>query len=324
MGGNTFGKIFTITSFGESHGPALGVVLDGVPSQLNISLEDLTAYLGRRRPGQSEIVSSRNEPDFPEILSGIFQGKTLGTPICVVVKNLDQRSHDYDGFEKQHRAGHADRTTELKYGIRDHRGGGRSSGRETLSRVIGGYFAQLILPQVKFEFHLTELGPKILSEKNLIPDCWNEPQIKNALLQCKTEGDSLGGKVKIKIMNVPHGLGEPVFDKLKADLAKAVMSIGGVLGFSYGEEKLYSLSGKTNQLNNNFGGIEGGISSGDPIFLNVFIKAPSTVGEKAKLGRHDPCLIPRMVVVLESMILITLADHYLRNIVSTLSEHSSN
>ena len=222
MRGNSFGKMLSITTFGESHGVALGAVVDGVPPGLSFSLEDLSAELKKRAPGQLPGTTARKEDDSPEILSGIFEGKTLGTPICVIVKNTNQRSKDYDKIKDDYRPGHADKTYMQKYGIRDHRGGGRSSGRETLSRVIGGYFASLIVPTVEFEAKISRMGKLIVSNEHLsktvnsygVPHLTNE-EVEKYLLGLKASGDSCGGEVRLKIKNCPPGLGEPAFDKLK-------------------------------------------------------------------------------------------------------------
>ena len=319
MRGNIFGKMFSLTSFGESHGPALGVVIDGMAPGLEISLEDLQGELEKRAPGRSLGTTSRYEPDEVEILSGVFEGKTLGSPLCVLVRNKNQRSQDYDSFKNTHRPGHSDKTTSLKFGIRDHRGGGRSSGRETLSRVIGGYFAGLMLPELKVQACLIKLGPfETCPPSTLIPHLGHyrfaephrEQEIESYLVKLKEEGNSTGGIVYVQTNKIPPGLGEPCFDKLKADLAKSILSIGGVTGFSYGTGNLFAqVLGKEAQ---NFGGIEGGISNGDPLQMQVVFKPTSTVGEKAKKGRHDPCIMPRACVVVESMIKIVLADHFLR------------
>jgi chorismate synthase len=291
MRGNTFGKLFSLTSFGESHGPAMGVVIDGVPSLLNFSLEDLQKVLDRRAPGKSLGTSSRSEEDKAIVLSGIFEGKTLGTPIAVIVNNTNQKSSDYDHLKNVKRPGHADQTYELKYGIRDHRGGGRSSGRETISRVIAGYFAGLILPMVKVEAGILEMG-KLKFEKEISELGDSE---KKYLEDLKRNGESVGGQIKITIDHCPVGLGEPAFDKLKADFAKAILSIGACTSFSYEEN-----------------GILGGISTGEQIILKVEFKPTSTTGENAKAGRHDPCILPRALPVVEAMIKIVLADHFLR------------
>ena len=325
MRGNTFGKLFSITSFGESHGTALGVVVDGVPSGLKFNLDDLQAEMDRRAPGRVKGVTARKEADRAIVLSGVFEGQTLGTPIAVMVENKNQRSGDYDKLVDDYRPGHADQTTMYKYGVRDHRGGGRSSGRETLARVIGGYFASLTLPtDVFIKAYTTKMGPFQIEKvpEDLAADFGpygfpatdKNSEIEKFLLDLKKRGESCGGRIQIIVRNPPKGLGEPAFDKLKADLAKAVMSIGAVVGFSYGigEEFAHVYGSDISGRASVFGGIEGGISNGDDIILNVIIKPTSTIGEKAKEGRHDPCIIPRAIPVLESMVKITLADHYLR------------
>lgn len=291
MRGNTFGKLFSLTSFGESHGPAIGVVIDGVPSLLNFSQDDLQKELDRRAPGKNLGTSDRKEADVAIVLSGIFEGKTLGTPIAVIVNNTNQKSSDYDNLKNTHRPGHADKTTELKYGIRDHRGGGRSSGRETISRVIAGYFAGLVLPQVKVQASILELG-ELLFSRPLLELTDTE---KLYLEKLKKNGESVGGKVQINVNHCPVGLGEPAFDKLKADFAKALLSIGACISFSYETSA-----------------IEGGISNGDEMIMYISFKATSTTGENAKLGRHDPCIVPRALPVVEAMVKVVLADHYLR------------
>ncbi len=325
MSGNTFGKLFSFTTFGESHGPSLGLVLDGIPAGLEFSLTDLQKELDRRAPGRIEGTTSRIEPDQAEILSGIFNSKTLGTPVAVIVKNLNQRSEDYESFKNDFRPGHADRTTLLKYGIRDHRGGGRSSGRETLSRVIAGYFAGLIIPQIKVFAFINQLGPYNASHKNpkefsfsldpfSFPFGDKKEEVIGFLKDLKQKGESVGGKISIIIENCPPGLGEPVFDKLKADFAKAFLSIGSCVSFSYGlgEELAESFGTEVSESFSNFGGMEGGISSGERIFMECAFKPPSTVGDKAKTGRHDPCILPRVIPVVESMAKVVLADHCLR------------
>lgn len=305
MSGNSFGKILKMTTFGESHGEALGVVVEGVPSKLTFCLEELQSMLDRRAPGQKG-TTPRKEKDRAEVLSGIFEGKTLGTPIAVIIHNENQRSADYT--KDLYRIGHADKTTEVKYGIRDHRGGGRSSGRETVSRVIGGYFAGLILPQVEFSHQILNMGE--LQNLSLPLD---EHSI-SYLQDLRVKGESVGGRVQLTIKNVPASLGEPVFDKLKADLAKAVMSIGAITSFSYGRgEQFATLTGsECSTKQSYFGGMEGGISNGEELLITFTVKPTSTVGEKAKAGRHDPCIIPRVIPIVESMVHFVLADHYLR------------
>ena len=324
MAGNSIGTLFKITTFGESHGEALGVIIDGMPGGLSVDLEELKKELKRRAPGQHKVHTSRKEDDLPEILSGVFEGKTLGTPITVIVRNTSQRSQDYDKLKDSYRPGHADRTTMMKYGIRDHRGGGRASGRETLARVIGGYFASLIIPQVSFYAYIEQVAHFKLSslpqnhkvdrgEINL-PDAKLTQEVVSYLEDCKTRGESAGGIVNLSILNVPGGLGEPVFDKMKAELAKAMLSIPACVGFSLGAGfDLATRPGtETSQDSKNFGGIEGGMTNGEEIFLKLAFKAPSTVGDKAKEGRHDPCILPRVIPVVEAMARIIIADHYLR------------
>jgi chorismate synthase len=325
MRGNVFGKMLSMTTFGESHGPALGVVLDGVPPGLAFSLEALQRDLDRRAPGHIAGTTARKEPDSAEVLSGIFENQTLGSPIAIIVRNTNQRSGDYDKLKEEYRPGHADKTTMLKYGVRDHRGGGRSSGRETLSRVIGGHFAGLIIPQVKVRAFTTILGPYEWSDLSVLdsnmdpapygfPDASKNDEIKNYLVDLKAKGESRGGRVSIVVDGCPAGLGEPAFDKLKADLAKAVLSIGAVVSFSFGlGEEMARLPGSVVSKNAaNFGGMEGGITSGERLLMHATFKPTSTVGDKAKEGRHDPCIIPRALPVVEAMVRFTLADHFLR------------
>lgn len=324
MRGNSFGKLFSLTSFGESHGPAMGVVIDGVPAGMKVSLEDLQRELDKRAPGKIAGTTSRVESDKAIILSGVFEGVTLGTPIAVIVHNTNQQSGDYDKLKDDHRPGHADKTTIMKYGVRDHRGGGRSSGRETLSRVIAGYFAGMIIPDVKVKAFTCLLGP--FEYKNILPDLaldiapYSFPdtskndEIKKYLEDLKSQGESVGGKVRIVVDNSPVGLGEPAFDKLKADFAKALLSIGAVVSFSYGlgEEMALMKGSEVSSFPNAFGGMEGGISNGERMVMTVTFKPTSTVGDKAKEGRHDPCIIPRAIPVVEAMVKIVLADHFLR------------
>lgn len=320
MRGNQFGKLFSITTFGESHGEALGVIIDGMPSNVEVSISELQKFVDRRRPGRLKVSTSRDEADQVEILSGIFENKTLGTPICAIVKNTNQKSSDYDKLKNEYRPGHADQTTLLKYGIRDHRGGGRASGRETVARVIGGYFASLIVNQIKAKSFITQLAHYSFNENksensNLgLADSSKDQEVEDFLLQCKQKGESCGGSVLCRLSNIPQGLGEPVFDKLKADLSKAITSIGSCMGitFGLGVEFASKLGSEVSKESKNFAGIEGGISNGEDIYFTAYFKAPSTIGEKAQEGRHDPCILPRVLPVIESMALITLADHYLR------------
>ena len=325
MSGNSFGEFFRITTFGESHGEALGVIIDGMPAGIEINIEDLRAELKRRAPGQHAVHTSRKEEDLPEILSGVFQNKTLGTPITVIVRNTNQKSEDYDGLKNNYRPGHADRTTMIKYGFRDHRGGGRASGRETVSRVIGGYFAGLIIPKVSFYAYIEQVANfKITSSPQNhsidrgeinIPDPKVSGEVIEFLKDCKSKGESAGGIVALSILHSPAGLGEPVFDKIKADFAKAMLSLPACIGFSVSSGfELSRLPGSQMSIDSkNFGGMEGGITNGEEIVLKMAFKAPSTIGEKAKAGRHDPCILPRVIPVVESMAKIVMADHYLRN-----------
>ncbi len=325
MRGNQFGKLFSFTTFGESHGEALGVVIDGVPGGLVFEYSELQRQLDRRAPGQSPGTTSRKEADTAEVLSGIFESKTTGAPIAVIVRNTNQRSQDYKKMKEEYRPGHADRTYELKYGCRDHRGGGRSSGRETLSRVIAGYFASLIIPQINVLAYTSKMGPFEWDKKRSLPaslsfdpygfpDSSKNEEIKKYLLALKATGDSVGGRIAIIIDDVPEGLGEPCFDKLKADFAKALLSIGACVSFSYGlGEGMAELPGSVvSNRPSYFGGIEGGISNGSQITMEITFKPTSTVGEKAKHGRHDPCIVPRAIPVVEAMVKSVLADHYLR------------
>lgn len=245
MRGNSFGDLFTITSFGESHGTALGTVIDGVPAGLCVDVVQLQTELDKRRPGRLEVSTSRSENDQAKILSGVFEGKTLGTPICVIVENTNQKSQDYDKLKNEYRPGHADQTTMMKFGFRDHRGGGRASGRETLCRVIGGYFAGLIIEEVKFKAIISQIGPysvlepaKFLKTQSKIgfADEGKDSELETYLLSLKEQGNSVGGSVYLNISNCPQGLGEPVFDKLKAELSKAFMSIGSCMGVQFGLE----------------------------------------------------------------------------------------
>lgn len=291
MPGNTFGKIFSVTTWGESHGPAIGAVIDGCPAGLKIDKAFIQNELDRRKPNPNDILSTkRRENDKFCIISGVFEGKTLGTPIAMEIWNTDANPQDYppDMF----RPGHADKTYLNKYGIRDHRGGGRASGRETIGRVLGGAVAKLLLKQV---------APKMT--------------IKSvARIFRKSKKDSCGGLISIEVKNPPANLGEPVFDKLEADLAKVLMSIGAVKSFEtdLGLKEAKILGSENNKLKK---GTLGGISTGETIKIRIAIKPTPSVGIK---GRHDVCIVPRIIPVAEAMIAITLADHYLRNRCSIL------
>ena len=335
MDRNTFGNLLRLTSFGESHGPAMGAIVDGVPAGIPLAPEDLVVQLARRRPGQSAITTDRDEEDLPTILSGVFEGETLGTPICVVIYNEDARSKDYD--QKHYRAGHADRTWQEKFGHRDYRGGGRSSGRETASRVIGGVIAEKILPDemniVGFTRqvgeHRAESLPDQLTRERVdqhetrCPDPEVAETIREELMDCKERGDSRGGIIELWIDGVPMGLGEPVFRKLKNTLGGAMLSVGAVTGVSLGDapkdvtESGFAFHdgeagyGPGAGISPSSNGIQGGISNGERIRLLTYFKPASTVGDMSKKGRHDPCIIPRAIPVLESMAALVMADHFL-------------
>lgn len=341
MARNTFGKHFRITTFGESHGPAMGVVIDGCPAGVHWNEELLLFNMQRRRPGfyggnNESIVSSRKEEDLPRVLSGIYEGKTLGTPITLVVENKDTRSKDYDEVKKQPRPGHADDVWRLKFGHVDHRGGGRSSGRETVSRVMAGSVAEMFLQQVSgssssvqavasakqiaqfkaFESEHFELSKEHINQYVArLPQTEEEQKrLHDFLLLAKEKGKSYGGLISLKIMNVPAGLGQPVFHKLKSDLASALMSIGAVVGVELGDgflvsDKEGSEFHKTETPS--YGGIRGGISTGEVISFNIAVKPTSSVLDVAKKGRHDPCIVPRAIPVIEAMASIVIADHFL-------------
>ncbi len=324
MPGNSFGQMFKMTTFGESHGEALGVVIDGMPAGVTINIDNLKAELKRRAPGQHEVHTGRKEEDLPEILSGVFENKTLGTPITVIVRNTNQQSQDYAALKDSYRPGHADETTMKKFGIRDHRGGGRASGRETLARVIAGYFAGLILTKVSFYAYIEQVAHFKISttpqDHNVdrgeinIPDPQMTKEVISFLRDCKIKGESAGGIVHLSVLGAPAALGEPVFDKLKADLAKAMLSLPACVGFTLGEglNFAHKLGSEISQDKKNFGGMEGGISNGEEINLKLIFKAPSTVGKKAQDGRHDPCILPRVIPVVEAMAKVVMADHFLR------------
>ncbi len=342
MGANTFGHCFQITSFGESHGTGLGVVIDGCPSEVPFDQTLLVNELARRRPGakenQASIVSDRAETDHPEVLSGVYAEKTLGTPIAILVRNTDARSSDYNKIQQQSRPGHADDTWKLKFGHTDHRGGGRSSGRETLARVMGGAVAQMILaktnPQLQIFGFSTQIGPIALNTQEVedlasqithrseidsfssrCPIVEKNKQIEALLLKAKAEGKSYGGEAIIIIKNPPAGLGQPVFHKLKADLCSAFMGVGATSGVELGVgREAVAAEGsefhrRTQQLH--YGGIRGGISTGESIVLKAFFKPTASVLDTAKQGRHDPCIVPRAIPVLESMAWIVITDHIL-------------
>ena len=332
MSANTFGEIFKVTTFGESHRPAMGLIIDGCPAGITFDTDLLNKNLKRRRPGQSSTTSSRQELDEPEILSGIFENKTLGTPICIIVRNLDQKSTDYDEILGQARIGHADDIWKIKFGHIDHRGGGRSSGRETLCRVIAGSVAQMVCqqiqPQIKVKSFSSQIANYVL-DKEEVENVWGIevdsfqtrfPSYKNTeiiqfLEKAKSEGESYGGVVQTEIVNIAAGLGQPVFHKFKSDLASAMLSLGAASAFEFGNgfEGIVKKGSDfhTSMTSSAYGGIRGGITTGEPIQFRVGFKPTSSLKDIAKKGRHDPCIVPRAVPVVEAMTWILIADHLL-------------
>lgn len=353
MAGNSFGVQFKITSFGESHGIALGVILDGCPAGIPLEETEVQKELDRRKPGQSLMTTQRKEPDQVEFLSGLFEGKTTGTPIAMIIYNEDQKSKDYSAIQNLFRPGHADLTYQKKYGIRDYRGGGRSSARETVARVASGAIAKKILRMagIKITGYLKQLGPVKINKFDLSeidknpffspdPDAAREMEL--FLEKIKGEKDSIGALIEIIATGVPVGLGEPVFDKLDADLAKAMMSINAVKGVEIGDGfKVVELKGSENSdqitpkgfRSNHAGGILGGISNGDSLVVRIALKPTSSIaiqqdtidiyGKPAKIstkGRHDPCVGIRAVPIAEAMMALTLADHWLRSKLSRIDQ----
>lgn len=350
MAGSTFGQLFRITTFGESHGVAIGGVIDGVPSNIEINLEDVQIQLDRRKPGQSAIVTQRKETDVVQFLSGIFEGKTTGAPIGFLIPNNDQKSTDYDHIKDAFRPSHADFTYEQKYGHRDYRGGGRSSARETASRVVAGAIAKQILLKlgINITAYVDQVGSISLNsldnvdlnliEKNPVrcPNAEKAEEMEELIREIRKSGDTIGGCVKCLVKGMPIGLGEPVFDRLNAELGKALFSINAVKGVEFGsgfssvemkgsEHNDIFLEDKST-LTNHSGGIQGGISNGMPIEMRVAFKPVATIvqsqdsidknGDKISVtgkGRHDPCVVPRAVPIVESMVAITILDLYLRN-----------
>ena len=357
MAGSTFGNIFRITTWGESHGEALGVVVDGCPAGLALNTDDIQAYLDRRKPGQTNISTPRKETDAVEILSGIFEGKTTGTPISMLVRNTSQHSADYSEIAGYYRPGHADYTFDAKYGFRDYRGGGRSSGRETIGRVAGGAVAARLLHEfgIKLTAYTKSIGPvsidmnkfdmqAIKTTPTCMPDTDASVQAETFLSDCMRSYDSAGGVIECIITGVPAGLGDPVFEKLDANLAKAIMSIGAVKAVEIGNgidaavchgsennDAFYMKDGKVTKTTNHAGGILGGISDGSDIILRAHVKPTPSIfspqktvnkqGEDIEVsikGRHDPIIVPRAVVVVETMAAITIADALLMNAGSRL------
>jgi chorismate synthase len=352
---STYGKIFKISTFGESHGAAIGVVIDGCPAGLDFDLDFIQSELDRRKPGQSRITTQRKEADGVEVLSGIFEGQTTGTPIAMVIRNEDQRSKDYSHIATQFRPSHADFTYQTKYGIRDYRGGGRSSARETAARVAAGALAKLLLTKlgVSVQAFVSQVGKlKLekdysdldlsLTETNAVrcPDPETAERMFDYIDDVRKRGDSIGGIVSCVISGAPVGWGEPVFDKLHAELGKAMLSINAVKGFEYGSgfagiellgsehnDAFYTDEvGRVRTRSNHSGGVQGGISNGEDIFFRVAFKPVATImqdqesvneaGESVLVsgkGRHDPCVLPRAVPIVEAMAALVLADFYLRN-----------
>ena len=350
---NTFGKIFSLTSFGESHGRGIGGVIDGCPAGIEVDIPFIQQELNRRRPGQSNLTTSRNESDEVEFFSGLFEGKTTGTPIAFCIWNAKQRSGDYDSMKELYRPSHADYTYQQKYGIRDNRGGGRSSARETIARVVAGAIAKLALKQLGIQItaFTSQVGPLKLEndyskydfnqiEQNPVrcPDEEMAGKMAELITKVKSKGDTVGGVVTCVIQGSPVGLGEPVFNKLHAALGAAMLSINAVKGFEYGSgfdvdhfgselnDVFYSKNGETHTQTNNSGGIQGGISNGEDIYFRVAFKPVATIlmnqhtvdssGKETEFkahGRHDPCVLPRAVPIVEAMAALVMLDMYLIN-----------
>lgn len=346
---NTFGKIFTLTTFGESHGEAIGGIIDGCPSGIVLNLEAIQNELDRRKPGQSKIVTQRKEPDEVQFLSGIFEGKTTGTSIGFIIKNVHQRSNDYSHIKDTYRPSHADYTYDKKYGNRDYRGGGRTSARETANWVVGGAVAKQIIPTIKINAFTSSVGDIFMEkayqnvdfskiESNIVrcPDNASAEKMIERINEIKKQGDTIGGTVTCVIQNVPVGLGEPIFDKLHAQLGKAMLSINAVKGFEYGSgfcgakmkgsehNDIFNEDGTTKT--NLSGGIQGGISNGMDIYFRVAFKPVATIMQKQQTinnkgnivemqgkGRHDPCVVPRAVPIIEALAAMVLADFMLLN-----------
>jgi len=353
--GNTFGQLFRVTTFGESHGGGIGVVIDGCPPRIDISDADIQWELDRRRPGQSKLTTQRKEEDRCEILSGVFEGKTLGTPIAIAVRNKDACPEDYKEIAAKFRPSHADYTYEAKYGIRNWQGGGRASARETIGRVAAGAIAKKILSTLYADFEIVayvtqihEVAAKIDRstvkmkdvEENIVrcPDASAAKKMIALIEQVRDEGDSVGGVIECVARGIASGLGEPVFDKLEADLAKAMLSIPAAKAFEIGSgfaatrmrgsqhnDPFEMRGGKIRTTTNNSGGVQGGISNGEDIYFRVAFKPPATIAleqktvtsskqeaELAARGRHDPCVLPRAVPIVEAMAALVLCDHALR------------
>jgi chorismate synthase len=354
MAGNTFGTIFKLTTFGESHGEAIGGIIDGCPAGLTLDLNAIDAEMNRRKPGQSSIVTQRKEEDQVKFLSGIFEGVTTGTPIGFVIENTNQKSEDYSHIKNIYRPSHADFTYDKKYGIRDYRGGGRSSARETACRVVAGAIAKQLIADIKITTYVSSVGPLKLQkhyseldfsqiEKNPVRCADKDMALKMEafIKEIRNEGDTIGGVITGVIQNVPVGLGEPVFDKLHAQLGKAMLSINAVKGFEFGSgfagtllkgsEHNDAFKNDGSTTTNNSGGVQGGISNGDDIYFNIAFKPVATImksqktidkeGNKIEMqgkGRHDPCVLPRAVPIVEAMAALVMADFWLQNKLSKL------
>jgi chorismate synthase len=354
MAGNSFGTIFKLTTFGESHGEAIGGIIDGCPAGLELDFKAIEQEMQRRKPGQSSIVTQRKEADTVQFLSGIFEGKSTGTPIGFVVTNANQKSQDYSHIKETYRPSHADFTYDKKYGIRDYRGGGRSSARETACRVAAGAIAKQLLRDIKITAYVSRVGTLSLDkpfaeldiseiEKNPVRTADADMALKMEafIKEIKKNGDTVGGTISCVIENVPVGLGEPVFDKLHAQLGKAMLSINAVKGFEFGSgfagtrmkgsehNDLFNEDGSTKT--NYSGGVQGGISNGAPIYFNVAFKPVATIMQKQQTinsdgevvemqgkGRHDPCVVPRAVPIVEAMAALVIADFWLLNKLSKL------
>jgi chorismate synthase len=357
LSGNSFGRRFVVTTFGESHGPALGVVIDGVPPGLVLDVEALRSDLARRRPGQGPLTSPRQEPDVPEFLSGLFEGRTLGTPLAILFRNRDARSSSYEAFSDVYRPSHADYTWEARFGVRDWRGGGRASARETVGRVAAGAVARQVLAAAGIEVVAwvqrvgeVEAGPVDVSrvtradvEASAVrcPDPAATVEMEARIRAVRAEGDTVGGEVRCVARGVPAGLGSPVFDKLEADLARAMLSLPAAKGFESGSGYAGSRTrgsahndafvpgpdGRPRTPTNRSGGIQGGVSNGMPVELSVAFKPVATIfqpqqtvnraGEAVVLearGRHDPCVLPRAVALVEAMTCLVLVDHWLERV----------
>lgn len=357
MAGSTYGRLFTITTWGESHGKGIGVVIDGCPAGLPLNETDIQIYLDRRKPGQSRYTTQRSEADAVQILSGVFEGKTTGTPISLVVFNEDQRSRDYGDIASYYRPGHADYTFDEKYGFRDYRGGGRSSGRETIGRVAAGAIAAKLLKELGIDVHAyaTAIGPVQIDrsafdlEQSLanplgMPDAAAAETAQNYLNECMKKQDSCGGVIECMITGMPAGVGDPVFEKLDANLAKAMLSIGSIKGFEIGDgfaaaascgsadnDAFTMTDGHVTKTSNHAGGTLGGISDGSPVVFRVAVKPTASIsqtqhtvnrsGEEIEIsikGRHDPIIVPRAIVIVECMAALTVLDLLLTNMSAKL------